>query len=174
MHWNGKVVRTTVLIVTGDVEGKLQSPQRRRAVTLTTFSCLCTFVKSDYCHLSQWGRVPPHCWSNWWLHLLIFAGCGEHSNENVILTKFPSLAVLEVAIFILTILVSTDTAWQWRVKCWVPSHYRITWNNAVRWTLKNKFQWNSNQNTKHFILVDSFWNIFCKIAVILSLTIPMW
>ena len=39
---------------------------------------------------------------------------------------------------------------------------------TVNWTLENKLQWNSNQNTKIFIQGNAFENVVCETAVILS------
>ena len=36
------------------------------------------------------------------------------------------------------------------------------------WTLMNKFQWNSNQNTNLFIHQNAFKNVVCEMAAILS------
>ena len=42
--------------------------------------------------------------------------------------------------------------------CWV----------IVNWTLRNKLQWNFNQNTKLFIHGNAYENIVCEMAAILS------
>ena len=49
-----------------------------------------------------------------------------------------------------------------------PSHYLNKWRVIVRWTLRNKLQWNFNQNTKLFIDENASENIVCKMAAILS------
>ena len=38
----------------------------------------------------------------------------------------------------------------------------------VNWTLRNKLQWNFNQNTKHFIHENAFENIVCEMAATFS------
>ena len=43
------------------------------------------------------------------------------------------------------------------VQCWV----------IVNWTLRNKVQWNLNQNTKVFIHENAYENIVCEMAAIL-------
>ena len=47
------------------------------------------------------------------------------------------------------------------------SHYRNQCWLIVNWTLRNKLQWNLNQNTKLFIRENSFENV-CKMVAILS------
>ena len=56
----------------------------------------------------------------------------------------------------------------WLVACSVPSHYLNQNWLIVNWTLRNKLQWNSNQNTKLFIHENAFENVVCKMAAILS------
>ena len=41
----------------------------------------------------------------------------------------------------------------WLVACSAPSHYLNQWRLIVNWTLRNKFQWISIQNTK-FLLME--------------------
>ena len=41
------------------------------------------------------------------------------------------------------------------------------WLLIVNWTLRNKLQWNSNQNTKLFIYENAFENGVCEMAAIL-------
>ena len=43
-------------------------------------------------------------------------------------------------------------------KCWL----------IVNWNLKNKLQWNFNQNMKFFIQENGFENVLCEMAAILS------
>ena len=46
-----------------------------------------------------------------------------------------------------------------------PHHYlNICWL-FVNWTLRNKLQWNLNQNTKLFIQENAFVNVVCELAV---------
>ena len=49
-----------------------------------------------------------------------------------------------------------------------PSHYLSHCWYIVNWTLGNKLQWNSDQNTKLFIHKNESENIICEIAAILS------
>ena len=54
-------------------------------------------------------------------------------------------------------IISSDNGWSpWSV----PSHYLIQCWNIV-WTLRNKFQWNFNQNSYIFIQENSFENAVC-------------
>ena len=39
---------------------------------------------------------------------------------------------------------------------------------CISWTLRNKLQWNSNENTQFFIYKKTFEYVFCEMAVILS------
>ena len=50
----------------------------------------------------------------------------------------------------------------------VPSHYLNRCWVIVQLTLKNKLQWNSNQNAKLFIHENAFQNAVCEMASILS------
>ena len=50
----------------------------------------------------------------------------------------------------------------------MPSHYLNQCWVIVNWTLRNKFQWNINQNTKLFIHEKASENIVCKMTAILS------
>ena len=57
---------------------------------------------------------------------------------------------------------------RWRLAaCLVPSHYQNQCWLFVNWTLRNKRQWNSNQNTKFFIDENTFEKAVCKMVVIL-------
>ena len=49
-----------------------------------------------------------------------------------------------------------------------PSHYPNQCWRIVNWTLRDKRQWNFNQNTKFFIHENAFENIVCKMVAILS------
>ena len=49
-----------------------------------------------------------------------------------------------------------------------PSHYLNQCCVIVNWTLRNKLQWNSNQNIKLFIHENAFENIVCDMVAILS------
>ena len=56
---------------------------------------------------------------------------------------------------------------KWLVAYSAPSHYlNLCWF-IVNWTLRNKLQWNFNQNTKLFIYENVFENI-CEMAAICS------
>ena len=48
-----------------------------------------------------------------------------------------------------------------------PSHFLSQCWNVVNWTLRNKLQWNFNQNSCIFIKENAFHNVVCKIAPIL-------
>ena len=50
----------------------------------------------------------------------------------------------------------------------MPSHYLNQCWVIVNWTLRNKLQWNSDQNTKLFINEDASENTVCEKAAILS------
>ena len=49
-----------------------------------------------------------------------------------------------------------------------PSHYLNQCLNIVNWTLRNKLQWNINQNSYSFIQENAFENVVWKIAAILA------
>ena len=49
-----------------------------------------------------------------------------------------------------------------------PSHYLSQCSLIVNRILRNKFQWNSNGNTKFFIQDNAYENVACEIAAILS------
>ena len=53
---------------------------------------------------------------------------------------------------------SDNAAYSVLNQCWV----------VVNWTLRNKFQWNLNQNTKLLIHKNASENIVCEMAAILS------
>ena len=56
----------------------------------------------------------------------------------------------------------------WLVAWSTPSHYlNQCWNN-INWTLRNKLQWNLNQNSYIFIQENAFDNVLWKMAAILS------
>ena len=48
------------------------------------------------------------------------------------------------------------------------SHYLNLSLNIVNWTIRNKLQWNFNQNSYIFIQEIAFENVLCKLAAILS------
>ena len=50
----------------------------------------------------------------------------------------------------------------------MPSHYLNQCSLIVNWTITNKLQWNSNQNTSLFIQENAFENVVCEMAAILS------
>ena len=56
----------------------------------------------------------------------------------------------------------------WVVVRMAPSHYLNQCCLIVNWTLRNKIQWNFNGNTKLFIDENTFENIVCEMAAILS------
>ena len=56
----------------------------------------------------------------------------------------------------------------WLVAYLVPCHYLNQCHVIVSWNLRNKLQWNSNQNTKLFIHKNAFENTVCEMAAILS------
>ena len=49
-----------------------------------------------------------------------------------------------------------------------PSHYLSQWWVIVKWTPRNKPQWNFNQNTKSSIHENTSENIVCEMAAIWS------
>ena len=58
---------------------------------------------------------------------------------------------------------------RWWPAAWLaPSHYLNQYWNVVNWTLRNKLQWNLNQNSYLFIQGNAFKNIGRKLAAILS------
>ena len=57
---------------------------------------------------------------------------------------------------------------QWLVAYSAPSQYLNKWRFIVNWTLRNKLQWNFNQDTKFFIHKNASENIVCEKATILS------
>ena len=57
---------------------------------------------------------------------------------------------------------------QWFVAYLSPSHYLNQCWVIANWTLRNKLQWNFNQNTQHFIHKTSSANTVCEMAAILS------
>ena len=50
----------------------------------------------------------------------------------------------------------------------MPSHYLNLYWFIVNWNLRNKLQWNFNQNTKRYIHKKASENIFWEMAAILS------
>ena len=50
----------------------------------------------------------------------------------------------------------------------VPSHYLNQCWFILNWTLRNKFHWNFNQNTKSFIHKNASESIVCEMGAILS------
>ena len=72
------------------------------------------------------------------------------------------------------ILKITDlTHWGWVTHICVdkltkPSHYLNQCWAIINWTLRDKLQWNFNQNTKHFIHKNASENIVFEMAAILS------
>ena len=56
----------------------------------------------------------------------------------------------------------------WLVSCLIPSHYLNKCWLIVDWTLRNKLQWNMNQNTNIFLQGNAFKNVTCKLAAIMS------
>ena len=56
---------------------------------------------------------------------------------------------------------------QWLVAYSAPSHYLNQCWVIVNWTLRNRLQWNFNQNTKLFIHENASENIVCEMATIL-------
>ena len=57
---------------------------------------------------------------------------------------------------------------QWLVAYWAPSHYLNQCWVIVNENLRNKVQWNFNQNKKLFIHENAFENVVCEMADILS------
>ena len=49
-----------------------------------------------------------------------------------------------------------------------PSHYMNQCWYIVNWTLRKKFQWNFNQNSKSFIQENAFESVVCEMSAILS------
>ena len=55
----------------------------------------------------------------------------------------------------------------WLVAHLAPSHYlNLCWG-IVNWTLRNKLQWNFDQNTKFIIHENASENVVCEMAAIL-------
>ena len=54
------------------------------------------------------------------------------------------------------------------VAYWAPSHYLNQYWVIVNWSLRNKLQWNLNQNTTFIIHKNVSENIVCEMAAILS------
>ena len=50
----------------------------------------------------------------------------------------------------------------------MPSHYLNQCWNIVKWTLRNKLQWNFNRNSNIFIQENPLQNVICEMASILS------
>ena len=57
---------------------------------------------------------------------------------------------------------------EWLVAWTAPSRYLNQCWNIVDMTLRNKLQWNINQNTKLFFHKNVFENVVCEMAAILS------
>ena len=57
---------------------------------------------------------------------------------------------------------------KWLVTYSAPSHYLKQCLLIVNWTLRNKLQWNFNQNSTIFIQENAFENVVCKMVAILS------
>ena len=56
----------------------------------------------------------------------------------------------------------------WLVDYSAPSHHLKQYWLIVNWTLRNKLQWNFNQNIKLFVHENASENIVCEMAAILS------
>ena len=67
-------------------------------------------------------------------------------------------------------------SWWWHVAFSVPSHYLNQCLVIVHWTLRNKLQWNFNQNTKIFILENTSKNSISETAAIFSwgISVNIW
>ena len=50
-----------------------------------------------------------------------------------------------------------------------PCHYLNQCWNIIDWTIRNKLQWNFDQNSYIFIQENAFENVVCEMAAILSL-----
>ena len=59
-------------------------------------------------------------------------------------------------------IIGSDNGWL------APSHYLSQCWNIINWTLRNKRQWNPNQNLYIFIQENGFENVVWKMAAILS------
>ena len=51
--------------------------------------------------------------------------------------------------------------------CLAPSHYLNQHWLIINWTLRNKLQWNFNQNMEIYIHKNAFENVVCEMAAIL-------
>ena len=58
---------------------------------------------------------------------------------------------------------------KWLVAYSAPSHYLNQCRVIINWIIRNKFQWNFNQNTKLLIHENAFENIVSKMMAILSM-----
>ena len=56
----------------------------------------------------------------------------------------------------------------WLVACSAPTHYLNQCWRVVNWTLGNKLQWNSNRNCNIVIQENTFENVVCEMAAIMS------
>ena len=104
----------------------------------------------------------------WWfivrypsLHIIVI--CGEFSLS--LLTHWGR--VTHICVINLTIIGSDSGFFAWTP----PSHYLNRCWNIVNWTFRNKIQWKLNQNSYIFIKENSFKDVICEMACILS---RMW
>ena len=104
--------------------------------------------------------IWPLIWSVHWCSLLYYHCTGHSISRN--LTHL--LLVLHMCIN------KSGQYWfrSWLVAYLAPGHYLNERWVIVNWTLRNKFQWNFNQNTEIFIHENASENIICKMSAILS------
>ena len=113
-------------------------------------------------HCCRWwlgaGQATSHYLKQWWLiYRRIYASSGLNELTHLPLVPHTCIWVRE-----------SGQLWfrYWLGTYLAPSHYLNQWWNIVNWTLRNKLQWNFNQNTKLFIHEDASENIFCTKAFI--------
>ena len=104
------------------------------------------------------GQVTSHYLNQWWLvYWCIYASLSL--NE---LTNSSSPSATYMCQWIQSALVQIMACSLFATK---PLYKPMF---VINWTLKNKFQWNSNQSTKHFVHLNIAENNICEMVAILS------
>ena len=128
-----------------------------------------SFVQSQWCKFVQ----PWRCWGVFqssygiccvYPIMVFFMSRSGAELESAQLTHLPLVAHICIS--------ESSQHWfrYWLVACMAPSHYLNQCWLIVNWTLRNKLQWNFNQNKGFFIheVENASENIVCEMAAILS------
>ena len=122
-------------------------------------------------HVFYAGFVPSHCWKRIWnQNSFIFPEIRQEVNNWEIFISLPHTHTLT----------HTSAAYMRRwtgsvlyqimaCACLAPTRYLNQHWFIVNYTLRNKLQWNLNQNTTFFIHEIAFETIVCEMVAILSM-----